>query len=400
MDKALELKALYETDRLIALGWTNVQAFGMVGNDIQESLLIPAIVGDKGLADSAHGISQWRAGRFEQLKKYAAERSKPWEDLDIQIDFKDWELRNDEKRAGKAIAASTTIEEATAAAIGYHRPKGWTLAEPKKGHGWKNRLNNANEVAKAFDVRASIKVEAKPAAPAPITAAQLNETSKTIEDIQKALQKAGFNPGPIPGRQTLAAIKAFQEHNGLDVDGVVGPNTAKLLWPKETKPIIVPAPWMTLAVQKKGLHEVINKKVLMEFLKAGGTIGDPSVTPWCGDFVESCFAITLPKEILPGNPYLARNWLKFGQPLAVPTYGSVLVFWRGSKAGTQGHVGFYVSETSTHYNVLGGNQANSINESLVEKSRFLGARWPKTVALPTTGAIIKKASGTVSKNEA
>jgi hypothetical protein len=50
----------------------------------------------------------------------------------------------------------------------------------------------------------------------------------SAEEVQRALLRAGFDPGPIdgrPGKKTKAAIKAFQRKNGLTVDGVVGEKT-------------------------------------------------------------------------------------------------------------------------------------------------------------------------------
>ncbi|MBI4358413.1 MAG: peptidoglycan-binding protein [Candidatus Omnitrophica bacterium] len=47
-------------------------------------------------------------------------------------------------------------------------------------------------------------------------------------DIQKALTEAGFYEGAVDGiigKKTRAAIRAFQEKNGLTVDGVCGPKT-------------------------------------------------------------------------------------------------------------------------------------------------------------------------------
>ncbi len=47
-------------------------------------------------------------------------------------------------------------------------------------------------------------------------------------DLQKALNRAGFDPGPIDGRlgkKTRAAIKAFQRRHNLKADGVVGEKT-------------------------------------------------------------------------------------------------------------------------------------------------------------------------------
>ncbi len=47
-------------------------------------------------------------------------------------------------------------------------------------------------------------------------------------DVQRALMRAGFDPGPIDGRlgkKTRSAIKAFQRQHGLTADGVVGEKT-------------------------------------------------------------------------------------------------------------------------------------------------------------------------------
>ena len=135
---------------------------------------------------------------------------------------------------------------------------------------------------------------------------------------------------------------------------------------------------MDLALRKKGLHENIDNAQLRKFLKSdGSTLGDPAQLPWCGDLVETCLALTLPDAILPSNPYLARNWLKFGKTVD-PCFGAVMVFWRGTKASGLGHVGFYYSEDDTHYSILGGNQGNRIGIGAYRKDRFLGARLPET----------------------
>ncbi|MCP3064386.1 peptidoglycan-binding protein [Myxococcus sp. K38C18041901] len=54
-----------------------------------------------------------------------------------------------------------------------------------------------------------------------------------VTRTQKALAKAGFNPGAadgIYGKQTQQAVKAFQKKHGLTQDGIVGNNTGRALF--------------------------------------------------------------------------------------------------------------------------------------------------------------------------
>lgn len=54
----------------------------------------------------------------------------------------------------------------------------------------------------------------------------------TVLSQQQALKQVGFDPGPldgIRGPKTIAAIRAFQQAEGLSVDGIFGPlTTAKM----------------------------------------------------------------------------------------------------------------------------------------------------------------------------
>lgn len=125
----------------------------------------------------------------------------------------------------------------------------------------------------------------------------------------------------------------------------------------------------------------------------------PCVTGNCGDFVETCIALALPQETLPRNPYLARNWLTFGKKSG-PALGAVAVFWRGSRNGTSGHVGFYAGEDATHIHVLGGNQSNRVSIARISKDRLLGYRIPMSSALINTGSVTRAAVGEVTTNEA
>ncbi len=56
----------------------------------------------------------------------------------------------------------------------------------------------------------------------------LRASGVTPMELQKALLRAGFDPGPVDGRlgkKTRSAIKSFQKKNHLTADGVVGEKT-------------------------------------------------------------------------------------------------------------------------------------------------------------------------------
>jgi uncharacterized protein (TIGR02594 family) len=116
--------------------------------------------------------------------------------------------------------------------------------------------------------------------------------------------------------------------------------------------------------------------------------------PWCGLFVAWCLKAN---DIEYGiqNPLSALAWNKVGAKVE-PCYGAIMVF---SRSGG-GHVGFYVSEDSTSYHILGGNQSNQVNIAKVAKSRFVGARWPNGYEkLRVAGRIRRTFDGKLSTNE-
>ncbi len=76
-----------------------------------------------------------------------------------------------------------------------------------------------------------VRLEGNDAPPAPAE----NEAFdlRTTLGLQEALDRLGFEPGPLdglPGPKTQAAVAAFQSTNGgLDVDGIFGPKTRAAL---------------------------------------------------------------------------------------------------------------------------------------------------------------------------
>src|SRR6266567_3827629 len=185
-----------------------------------------------------------------------------------------------------------------------------------------------------------------------------------ITEIQRALKAQGFDPGEIDGawgRRTIAAVKAFQKARGLGVDGIVGPQTARalggngggaaapaaeragpLVWYEEARNLI--------GTKEKPGPE--SNQTIISWAKACNIDYESDDIPWCGLFVAHCVGSTLPDEPLPKSPLLARSWLKFGDGCQ-PVQGAALVFWRGSKNGSTGHVGFYRGEDTAAYHVLG-----------------------------------------------
>lgn len=227
--------------------------------------------------------------------------------------------------------------------------------------------------------------------------------------IQRILISLGYDLGAagadgVIGRKTTSAIAAFQKDRALAIrwPGTIGPLTQSALLSasggRASVPILLP--WLEEARRRLGLDERDDNAELRAWLKSDGhTVGDPARLPWCGDFVETCIALTLPHEPLPANPYLARNWLKFGQPIE-PATGAILIFWRGSRTGIEGHVAFCISQNERQFLIRGGNQLNQVRDSWIDKDRLLGARWPSTFDLPAAGAVWTTESGASSTNEA
>ncbi|REG45849.1 TIGR02594 family protein [Paracoccus versutus] len=211
----------------------------------------------------------------------------------------------------------------------------------------------------------------------------------SIAWVQRRLIMHGFDPGIVDGiwgANTRNALIAFQQRSGIPANGRVDNATLHALragwlgnppgpeWPPRIA--LDYFPWMQIALLKMGLHERRDIIELSKFLVADGrTLGDPSRNLWCGDFVQTCIAIAIPEAPVPVNPYASREWMKFGQAVE-PCFGSILVFWRKSVSGGEGHVGFYYSEDSESFHVLGGNQGDSVSISKVHKSRFLSAQLP------------------------
>lgn len=108
------------------------------------------------------GVAQWN-DRLPGLIAYARSQGKdipegdlrdvnylrsiaPQLDTQTQLGYVWQEMQGPEGRAFRNISGAQDISGATAGAIGYHRPAGWTMANPTAGHGYSNRLALANQI--------------------------------------------------------------------------------------------------------------------------------------------------------------------------------------------------------------------------------------------------------------
>jgi len=159
-------------------------------------------------------------------------------------------------------------------------------------------------------------------------------------------------------------------------------------------------PWMESAISLIGTDEFSgganNPKILAwaRYVDLQRDYNADSI-PWCGLFVAYNVAQAGMEPV--DQPLWARNWAKFGTKLEQGAYGAILVFVRDGG----GHVGFYVSEDSSTYHVLGGNQSDSVNITRVAKDRCIAIRWPPgMLGRLKKGRIVKNFTGRISTNEA
>lgn len=148
-----------------------------------------------------------------------------------------------------------------------------------------------------------------------------------------------------------------------------------------------------------GTHEGTARKpnpAVQKMFKDAGfpNIKDTTGVAWCAAGLNA----VLERSGNPGSKSLAaRSFLNWGEPCE-PKLGCIVVIWRVSKNGWQGHCFLYAGETETHIKGLGCNQSDSVTVALFPKSRVLGYRWPRQVSTLKTAVAAKlsAASSTAS----
>lgn len=155
--------------------------------------------------------------------------------------------------------------------------------------------------------------------------------------------------------------------------------------------------WLELARCEIGKKEVKgngdNPDIMQYYIDAGHPEIEHDEVSWCAAFV--CSQIERSGYASP-KTLAARGLLRWGKVLDKPKVGCVAVFWRNSRNGWQGHVGFYLGEDGNNIKLLGGNQSDQVSITTIPKSRLLGYRWPVTATNSrTTKSVVGGAAGAI-----
>jgi uncharacterized protein (TIGR02594 family) len=141
--------------------------------------------------------------------------------------------------------------------------------------------------------------------------------------------------------------------------------------------------WVPVALAEKGVRAnsggASNPRV-EEYHRSTGSASWRDSVPWCSSFLNWCM---LQAGFQGTNSALARSWLSWGEPLAVPRYGCVVVLWRENPDCEKGHVGLFLRQDHEHVYLFGGNQLGEVREHAYPRHMILGYRWPTVpVRLP------------------
>src|SRR6266403_2038945 len=200
---------------------------------------------------------------------------------------------------------------------------------------------------------------------------------------------AKFSPGAAPAAPMAPPIAAPPP--------VIAPHAPPVPVPKPSGPFADAPPWFQGALHEIGFHETGNNQGIERYIGMAhaGALGDA----WCAIFANAMLEQAgIPGTRSPSSQSFRTN-PNFVQ-LSGPALGAIVVYWRISKASGQGHVGFYRGEDANSVWTLGGNENNMVQiEALPKDSAsfgLIGYWWPKSVPLPTTGAVLMPAGSPTS----
>lgn len=247
---------------------------------------------------------------------------------------------------------------------------------------------------------------------------KLGMSGENVRLAQLAMAEKGYNLKGTGyfGNATDTAVEAFQKRYNLDIDGEIGPLTAKAIdeapfeniLPTITHLEINRPLWLEAGLKYLGTREFAGGKdnpVIIDWAKEeGGEIASDYThdsIPWCALFANHI----LTKVGLKGTETLwaldfAGKWPC--TRLAGPAVGA----FAPMKRNGGGHITVVVGKDQ-HGNImgLGGNQSDAVTIAPFAVSRLnQGFYWPKGPSLPTHVGLrslpLVTSSGKVSTNEA
>lgn len=158
--------------------------------------------------------------------------------------------------------------------------------------------------------------------------------------------------------------------------------------------------WVIEARRHIGTKEIKGSKHELKILQWWKTIRRGGIkddeTPWCAAFVGGCLEAA---GQISSRYESAKSYLTWGDSLAFPCVGAVVVFSRDGG----GHVGFVVGRDKlNNIMVLGGNQGDAVNIKPFARSRVTGLRVPKGYIVPQAHYTLPlmESDGKLSTNEA
>lgn len=148
----------------------------------------------------------------------------------------------------------------------------------------------------------------------------------------------------------------------------------------------ISTPWMRVALAEKGVKEIegrTHNRRIVEYHATTTLAARSDEVAWCASFVNWCLEQAGIRGIRSAR---AADWGRFGVALSEPRYGCIVHIYRkprgvdgatGSSSGN--HVGFFVGQTSTHIQLLGGNQGNQVKVSSFPLKQYAvkAMRWPE-----------------------
>jgi uncharacterized protein (TIGR02594 family) len=144
--------------------------------------------------------------------------------------------------------------------------------------------------------------------------------------------------------------------------------------------------WLAKARTYLGLREVPGKNhnpKILDWWRLCRLAFTDDETPWCAGFVggilEEC-GIRSTRSGAARSYAGNKDFVKLPKAAA----GAIMVHWRGSPKGYQGHVNFVAGKTAGGTLVcIGGNQNDTVSAAPYSEARLIGYYWPRSIPLPT-----------------